>query len=272
MTERTFAGKRIPTIDSEAQACGEARYTTDMTLPKMFHERFSAGPRQTLKYRHPRGAKTPRGEGRHHGTGHSWPEVGGFRYTRDQQLLPVGKVRYVGEEVAAVAPDSEEIEQEALALIKVQYEVLPAVFTLEEAMADGAPLIHEGFQRNINIHAPIEAGDVEAKFRRARLIREDTFVSEQQSCFMGEAYAILAHYHASGNLEVWMPSASPHSKAKALSNLHQTALTKVHVHQTIMGGRSDVFAGESIAAPLSMQAGRPVKIVCTRRENTMATG
>ena len=278
MTDRSLVGKRIPKIDSLAKATGEARFTADLTLPRMLHGKILRSPyphARILSIDTSEAERLPGVKAVVTGEDTGGEKWGVFRYTRDQQLLPVDKVRYVGEEVAALAAVSEDVAQEALDLIEVEYEVLPAVFTIEEAMAEGAPLIHEGFDRNINIHVPIEVGDVEGEFGRAHLVREDTFVSEAESYFMSEPYAILANYDTSGNLEIWMPNASPHTKAKALSNVLQIPLTKVHVRKTTIGGafggRSDVFPGEFIAALLSVKARRPVKIVYTREENTMAT-
>ncbi len=278
MTERSLVGKRVPRIDSGAKATGEAQFTADLTLPRMLYGKILRSP-----YPHARilNIDTSRAENfpgvkavitGQDTEGEAW---GVFRYTRDQQLLPLDKVRYVGEEVAAVAAVSENVAQEALDLIQIEYEILPAVFTIEEAIADGAPLIHEGFERNINIHVPIEVGDVERGFKQSYLVSEDTFASEEESYFMSEPYAILANYDTLGNLEVWMPNASPHTKAKALSNVLKIPLTKVHVRKIAIGGafggRSDVFPGEFIAALLAIESRRPVKIIYTREENTMAT-
>jgi 4-hydroxybenzoyl-CoA reductase subunit alpha len=77
---------------------------------------------------------------------------GVFRYTQDQQFLPTSKVRYVGEEVAAVAAIDEDTANAALGLITVEYELLPAVFTIDEALDPAAPLIHEEYPANVNIH------------------------------------------------------------------------------------------------------------------------
>jgi CO/xanthine dehydrogenase Mo-binding subunit len=279
MTDRSLVGKRIPRVDSAAKATGKAKFTRDLTLPRMLHGKILRSPYPHAKIVSIDTTQAERLAGvkavltGRDTAGERW---GVFRYTRDQQLLPLDKVRYVGEDVAAVAAVSEDVAQQALDLLQVKYEILPAMFTIAEAMAEGAPLIHDGCERNINIHVPIEVGDVEEEFSRAHLVREDTFVSEEESYFMNEPYAILASYESSsGNLEMWMPNASPHTKAKALSNVLQIPLTKVHVRKTTIGGafggRSDVFPGEFIAALLSMRTGRPVKVVYTREENTMAT-
>jgi CO/xanthine dehydrogenase Mo-binding subunit len=173
--------------------------------------------------------------------------------------------------VAVVAAEDEETAMEALELIEVEYELLPAVFDPLEAMQEGAPQIHDHAENNVNIHVPIEVGDVEKGFKESYYVREDRFVSSEYTYCQTEPYAILANYDLSGNLEVWIPNASPHTKAKALSNLLTMPLSKVKIRKVYtggaFGGRSDIFPGEFVTALLSMKAGRPVKLVYTREES-----
>jgi 4-hydroxybenzoyl-CoA reductase subunit alpha len=206
-------------------------------------------------------------------TGRDTPGVkwGVFPYTRDQQLLTVDKVRYVGEDVAAVAAEDEETAMEALELIGVDYEVLPAVFAPIEAMQEGAPQIHDHAENNINIHVPIEVGEVDKAFKEAHYIREDRFVDSEYTYCQSEPYVVLANHDLAGHLEIWTPNASPHTKAKALSNLLEMPLSTVKLRKVYtggaFGGRSDIFPGEFIAALLARKAGRPVKLVYTREES-----
>ncbi len=278
LTGYSLIGTRMPRIDSAARATGQAKFTADLALPRMLHAKVLHSPHphaRILSIDTSAAERLPGVKAVVSGRDTVGEKWGVFRYTRDQQLLPLDRVRYVGEEVAAVAAVDEETAQEALRLIKVEYEVLPAVFGIEEARAEGAPLLHEGCERNVNIHVPIEVGDVERGLREAHLVREDTFVSEEESYFMTEPYAVLANYDASGTLELWLPNASPHTKAKALSNALKLPLARVHVRKVAIGGafggRSDVFPAEFIAALLSIKALRPVKLVYTREENTTCT-
>ncbi|NIN64588.1 MAG: aldehyde oxidase, partial [Anaerolineae bacterium] len=138
MTDRALVGKRIPKVDSVAKATGQSRFTADLSLPRMLHGKILRSPHPHAKILSIDTTEADRLPGvkavitGRDTAGEKW---GVFRYTRDQQLLPADKVRYVGEEVAAVAAVSEDVAQEALDLIQVEYEVLPAVFTIEEAMA-----------------------------------------------------------------------------------------------------------------------------------------
>lgn len=280
MAEETYRviGKSVPRVDSREKVTGGAIFTADISLPRMLTAKILRSP-----YPHARiinvdatKAKTLRGvydvvTGQDT-AGEKW---GVFRYTRDQQLLCVDKVRYVGDEVAAVAAIDEDTAQEALSLIQVEYEELPAVFDCWSALDPDAPRIHDGYERNINVAVKIDVGDVDAAFPNCALVREDTFVAEEDSYFMTEPYAVVANSHADGSVEVWMPNASPHTKAKALSNALRIPLSKINVRKVTIGGafggRSDVFPAEFITCLLSLRTKRPVKLVYTREENSLAT-
>jgi 4-hydroxybenzoyl-CoA reductase alpha subunit len=274
MAEHELVGQSVVRIDSLAKATGEARYTADLTLPRMLHAKVLRSPHAHARILNVDTSKAEKLRGvRAVVTGKDAAGVkwGVFRYTRDHELLPAEKIRYIGEDVAAVAAVDEETALEALELIEVEYEVLPAVFDPLEAMQAGAPQIHDHAENNVNIHVPIEVGDVESAFGEAYYVREDRFVDAEYAYCQTEPYAVLASYDSNGNLEIWTPNASPHTKAKALSNLLKKPLSKVKVRRVYtggaFGGRSDIFPGEFIAALLAMKAGRPVKMVYTREES-----
>ncbi len=274
MAEHELVGQSVVRIDSLAKATGQARYTADLTLPRMLHAKVLRSPHAHARILNIDTSKAEKLRGVEavvtgkDAAGVKW---GVFRYTRDHELLPAGKVRYIGEDVAAVAAVDEETAMEALELIAVEYEVLPAVFDPLEAMREGAPQIHDHAENNINIHVPIEVGDVDRAFEEAYYVREDRFVDSEYTYCQAEPYAVLVNYDSAGNLEIWTPNASPHTKAKALSNLLEMPLVKVKVRRVstggAFGGRSDIFPGEFIAALLAIKAGRPVKMVYTREES-----
>jgi 4-hydroxybenzoyl-CoA reductase subunit alpha len=276
--EYTLIGKSIPRVDSHAKATGEAVFTADLMLPRMLVAKILRSPHPHARILNIDTSKASALRGVHavvtgrDTAGEKW---GVFRYTRDQQLLCVDKVRYVGDEVAAVAAIDEETAMEALSLIQVEYEKLPAVFNCHSALAPNAPLVHEDRPRNINVAVEIDVGNVDAAFKQCALVREDTFVAAEDSYFMTEPYAVVANCHSDGSLEVWMPNASAHTKAKALSNALRIPLSKVNVRKITIGGafggRSDVFPAEFITALLSLKSSRPVKLVYTREENSIAT-
>lgn len=278
MSDYVFIGKRMPRVDALAKVTGKAKYTADLKLPRMLVGKVLRSPLAHAKILHvdvSRALSLPGVKAVVTGEDTFGEKWGVFRYTQDQVFLPRDKVRYFGEEVAAVAAVDEDTALEALDLVKVEYEELPAVFDPMEAMAPEAPLIHDGFPHNINIHVRIDVGDVERGFANSYLVREDTFTAAEESYFQAEPYAVVARFDLDGNLEIWMPNAGPHMKAKPLSNALRIPLHKVHVRKIAIGGafggRSEISPADFICALLAQRTGRPVKIVYTREENTVCT-
>ncbi len=274
----TLIGKSIRRVDTTAKATGEARFAADLFLPRMLVGKVLRSPHahaRIVKIDPSRAENVPGVKAvvtSRDLPGEKW---GVFRYTQDMAFLPADRVRYIGEEVAAVAAVDEETAMEALNLIDVEYEPLEAYFTPEEAMKKGACLIHDAFPDNINIHVRINVGDVEKGFKESFLVREDTFTAPEESYFQAEPYAAVAQFDNSGNLEIWMPNAGPHLKSKPLSNCLRMPLNKVRVRKIAIGGafggRSEISPADVICALLSRKTGRPVKIVYSREENTIAT-
>ena len=278
MKTETLLGKSRPRIDAIAKVTGEAIYTADMKLPRMLYAKVLRSPHaharivsiNTSKAAALRGVEAViTGED---ASGERW---GVFPYTQDHPLIAIGKVRFIGEEVAAVAAETEEIAEEAIKLVEVIYEPLPAVFTVEEATADGAPKIHDQYEKNLNIHVSINVGDVDKAFAEADVIVEDTVSSDGETYAMMEPYAVVTHYTSDGYLDVWVPNAGPHVRGKALSNLLKIPLNKVRIrHITIggaFGGRSEVNPNDLVTCLLAMKARRPVKLKLTREETFIAT-
>jgi len=278
MEELSIIGKSAGRVDTAAKATGEALYTADLSLPRMLVGKVLRSPFAHARIRAIDTSRAERLPGvkavvtSADSTGEKW---GVFRYTQDQAFLPPDKVRFIGEEVAAVAAIDEDTALEALTLIKVDYEELPALFTMEEAMRPGAVLIHDSNPGNINVHVKIDVGSVEKGFSVSYHVREDTFTAPEESYFQTEPYAVAASFDSTGNLEIWMPNAGPHLKAKPLSNCLRMPLNKVRVRKITIGGafggRSEISPADVICALLSRKAGLPVRIVYTREENTVAT-
>jgi len=278
MTETSLIGRSIIRTDTLAKATGQARYTADLELPRMLVGKVLRSPLaharivgiDTSKAERLRGVKAVVTGWDGHGV--KW---GVFPYTQDHAMVPTDKVRYIGEEVAAVAAVDEETALEALSLIEVEYEELPAVFTIDEALAEGAPLLHDQYKNNINVHVHIEVGDINQAFREADLVLEDTFEAAGEMYGMLEPYAVVAHYTPEGYLDIWMPNAGPHVRAKALSNLLRIPLNKIRVHHInsggAFGGRSEISPGDFVTSLLSIKSGHPVKLVYTREETSIAT-
>jgi CO/xanthine dehydrogenase Mo-binding subunit len=277
MNDLNIVGKRVIRTDSLAKVTGQAYYAADLKMPHMLVAKVLRSP-----YAHARinridvgGAlKVPGVKAAISGFDSFGIKWGVFRYTQDHDMLPTDKVRYIGEDVAAVAAIDEETALEAISRIKVDYEPLPAVFDPIEAMKDGAPLIHDQYKNNINIHVQINEGDVDKAMDSAFLVREDTFKAAGEAYAMMEPYAVVASYQ-NGYLDLWMPNAGPHVRAKALANLLKMPLNKVRVRHInsggAFGGRSEVAPGDLVASLLSLKCRKPVKLVLSREENATST-
>ena len=161
MVEYAVIGRRLPKVDGIAQVTGEARYTGDIVLPGMLFGKVLGSPYPHALIRNIDTAKAEKLFGvRAVMTGKDIKRIKvgivlNHPETIDQYPMAIDRVRYIGEPVAAVAAIDEEIAEEALDLIQVEYEGLPAVFDPEEAMKPGAPIIHEYAKRNIGFQIPM---------------------------------------------------------------------------------------------------------------------
>ena len=276
--EYSLIGKRVPRVDSMSKVTGEVRYSADIKFPRMLVGKVKRSPLAHARILHVDTSKAEKLKGvkavitGKDAAGVKW---GVFRYTQDMVILPTDRVRYFGEEIAAVAAVDEDTALEALDLITLDLEELPAVYDPLESMASEGPLIHEEFPNNINIHVQIDVGDIEKGFKESYLVREDTFTAAEDDYLMGEPFAVVARFDEAGNLEIFTPNAAPHMKSKPLSNLLKMPLHKVWVRKIAIGGafggRSEINAADYMCALLAKKSGRPVKIVYTREENSVCS-
>jgi 4-hydroxybenzoyl-CoA reductase subunit alpha len=188
----------------------------------------------------------------------------------------VERVHYVGEEIAGVAAMDESIAEEALRLIEVEYEQLPAVFDVETAMRPDAPEIHPSHPKvadpykNIGGKTETAWGDVETAFRDSYLVREDRFVSQLRTHAYMEPQATVASYDYSGKLNVWTSGQGVFLKRAKLAKTLGLPLGRVRLLKSYVGGafggKVDLFNHEYIASLLSMKCHLPVRIVYSREE------
>ena len=201
-------------------------------------------------------------------------------YVRDQEIIATERVRYVGDMVAAIAAINESVAAEALKLIEVDYDELPAVFTIDDALKSGAPLVHEklenrkdpGYGRggrhivhdhsNICFHFRHERGDVEEGFRQSEHIFEDAFHFPSAQHYPMEPHICVAHFEA-GVLTVWSATQSPFPVRQELARIFGLPFSAVRVIVPHVGGGYGAKSGiktEGIASCLSRMIGRPVKL------------
>ncbi len=292
MKNYNVVGKNVRRLDALEKVMGRATFTTDLYLPGMLYAKVLRSP-----YAHARITRidTARAE--------RLPGVKAVICYRDcprvkfntsatmtftvPPLKPVldqyifdSVVRYAGDEVAAVAAVSEKIAAEAISLIEVEYEQLPAVFDPLEAMKPGAPVIHEDCSAGRNIPGEkvhIAMGDVEQGFLESDLVVEETYKVPVQKQAQMETQAAVAQVSADGRVTVWSTTQTPHPSRQILSHVFSIPQSKIRVlNPPYIGGGFGVRIGlsakaEPIAVQLAMKTGKPVKIVYDRKEDFIAS-
>jgi 4-hydroxybenzoyl-CoA reductase alpha subunit len=281
MTQYRLIGKRLPRVDAREKVTGKALYTDDLSLPGML---CGMSLRSPLPHANIVGIDVSRAL-RLPGvkavvTGKDTPRIKYGIISRspkymDEYPLAVDKVRFIGEEVAAVAAVDADAAGEALDLIKVEYEELPAVFDPQEARKPGAPQLHPHAPHNISREYHLKKGDPQKAFEKCDYVREDTFTTQSAIHCCLEPRAALAHWEQSGKLTVYTSTQTPYYVQQHLGLTLDMSPDNIRVIKPHVGGgfggKSDgLSAVEFCAALLAQKAGRPVKIVCSRDEEFMA--
>ncbi|AGK99996.1 xanthine dehydrogenase family protein molybdopterin-binding subunit [Desulfoscipio gibsoniae] len=266
-------GKSLPKVDGLSKATGKAQYTSDISFPGMLYCKLLRSPFGHAKI-----------------IGIDYDEVlsqpgvidimlggeltipfGILPVSEDEHALAIGKVRYVGDPVAAVVAVDEATAEAALALFKVEYEPLPAFLTVEDALLPAAEPIHT-YTGKGNIHREIalEFGDVETGFNEADHIREDLFFYSGSTHMCLEEHASVAVPENYGHLTLYTSSQTPHYLHRALAKVLGKPAAHVRVVSPFIGGgfggKSEPFSHEMVASYLALKTGCPVKITLTREE------
>lgn len=273
MKDYSVIGKRLPGIDAPEKANGSAKYTADLSLPGMLYGKILRSPLphgRILSIDTTRAERLPGVKGVVTGKDFGRFKRGILPKTRDEGALALSKVRYVGEGVAAVAAIDEDVAEEALGLIKVEYENLPAVFDAREAMVEGAPRIHDHVMNNVSWECHYHFGEVEQGFKKADYIREDKFSTGHTLHGFLEPHAVLASYDPTDKLTIWASKQCPYIVWRQLALLFGLPLSRVRLIQPHVGGgfggKNDSFDLDFCAALLSKNTGRPVKITWTQSD------
>jgi xanthine dehydrogenase molybdenum-binding subunit len=191
-------------------------------------------------------------------------------------VLATDKVLYVGHAVAAVAAMDAQTAQEAAALIEVDYEPLPAVFTTQEAMAPGAPLLHEGLHDgNVAEYIRHEVGDIEKGFAAATVVVEREWNTATVHQGYIEPQNATAYWSPDGRIQIWCSTQGSFVARDATAAVLDLPVSRLKVTPMEIGGgfggKINVYL-EPVAALLSKKAGRPVKLVMNRRDVFTGTG
>ncbi len=284
MAEYSYIGTEVPRPDAPDKAAGKALYIHDLVRPGMLYGKIKFSEYAHARIKHIDTSKAEKLPGVHAViTGHDTPEIR-IGFIRDNFALKKDKVRQFRDEVAAVAAIDPDIAEEAVDLIKVEYEELPAVFTPEDALKEGAPLVHEvdarGRPKSDNV-VPVPwkfvAGDVEKAKQVAAFIAEDHFQTPliQQSC-LGTAGSI-AEFDLNNNLlihaKTQIPFLAQNDFNRALSAMGLKGKNTRVIVPAIGGSFGtglDTHSYEYISILLAYKTGRPVKIVFNREEEFTA--
>jgi len=268
--ELSVVGKSLIKPDAFSKVSGQTKFADDLALPRMVYGRLLRSPHPHARILH---VDTSRARA-HPGvlavlTGDDLPvKFGILPVSQDEEALAREKVRYVGDPIAAVAATDEWIADEALDLIEVQFQVLPPVMSIEQAIAGDGEAIHG--KSNVHKTVALEFGDTDEAMRAAAHVREDTTFFEGNTHLPMEQHAALAQVAADGKLTLWTSSQTPHYVHRALGKVLEMPMSRIRVIATPngggFGGKSDIFSHELVAAKLALVTGRPVKITLTREE------
>ena len=242
MKRFNIIGKDVPRTDAVAKARGSALYTDDMKLPGMLHGRILRSPLahalikniDTSKASSLPGVKcvltaedTPKIK---YGNWRLFPE------TQDEYPLAVDRVRFIGDEVAAVCATDKDTAEEALALIEVEYEELPAVFDVASSMQEGAPVLHDYCPTNISVNRKIRYGDVEKGFAESDYVREDVFKVHGVSHAYLEPCSAMAQVDLDGRITLWTSTQVPYIVQCLLASTLGMRENDIRVIKPYVGG------------------------------------
>ncbi|MGC8492003.1 MAG: molybdopterin cofactor-binding domain-containing protein [Syntrophobacteraceae bacterium] len=273
MSEYDVINTRAVRVDASDKVRGLALYVDDMKMPGMLYGALLQSP---LAHAEILSIDTRAAE--------SLPGVKAVVTYKDAGLVKYGvsparydetvfchdRVRHVGDNIAAVAAVDRDTALEAVSLIKVEYRELPAVYTVEEAMAEGAPVLHEAFPRNVTAEVHDEFGDVEAAFAKCDLIKTCSLVNKRQDAAFIEPQGCIASFDLSGNLTLYSSTQVPHYLQRIVAMVLGVPIGKVRVIKPYVGGGFGPKAGanhmELAACLLSRKSGKPVKMLFDRAQ------
>lgn len=276
MDNYTSVGKSTQLLDAAAKATGTAKFGTDVVLPGMLTGKILRSPFPHARIKSIDISEAIRLPGvKAVITSKDIPDVKTGAWVREKTVLAAGKVRHSGEAVAAVAAVDESTAEEAMALIKVDYEPLPVVTDPEEAMKPGAPLVHDELPAyftptprksygNVLHQIDCVKGDVTAGFTNADIIIEGKYSTQFQHPAYIQPNDAVVQVDPAGKFTIWCSTKAPFSLRSKVAEALQIPLSKVRIITPNVGGD---FGGKSgiitapLAALLAQKTGKPVKIV-----------
>ncbi|MBM2831856.1 MAG: Ald Xan dh protein [Dehalococcoidia bacterium] len=282
MAEYSVLGRGVVRTDARDKVTGRAKYASDVHLPGMLTAKVLRSPFAHARILSIDTSRAERLPGvKMVATGRDIPPVRYGKWMLDRTALALGKVRHIGEPVAAVAAVDKETAEEAIELIRVEYEEIPAVFDPLEAMKPGAPIVHEDLdgyqplppqrlsQGNILIQASLKHGDMERGWREAFLIHEDCYSTQPVYHGLMEPHEAVAAVDSGGRATVWSPSKAPFELRRALASIVGLPVSQVRVISTTGGGDFGSRGSpsvEPICMLLAQRTSLPVRMSLTVEE------
>jgi 4-hydroxybenzoyl-CoA reductase subunit alpha len=265
-------------VDAAGKTTGAGKYTDDLSLPGMLVGKILHSPYPHARIKHIDVSRAKALDGVVAViTGADAPNPYGILPVgHDETALAVEKVRYVGDHVACVAAISEEIAENAIELIDVEYEPLPAYFDPEDSMKAESDLIHENRPHNIEKDYHHVFGDLDKGFADADYIAEGRYIANEVTHAAMEPHSTLANFELDphtgklGRLTVWSSTQVPYYLQHKLSLVLEMPMSQIRVIKPLVGGgfggKSEIIPLEIIAAVAARAAKAAVKITYTREE------
>lgn len=266
-----YVGHSVPRVDGVDKVTGKAKFVGDIVVPGMLYGKILRSP-----YPHARIRAIDATEAE------ALPGVVAVLTAADiddlnpiyngRPIIAMHKVRYVGEPVAAVAALDLATAEEALGLIQVDYQELPAVVGIDAAVKKDAPLIHEEKGGNIGTHEQVRRGDADAGFAQSDEIVEDTFTFPMVYHYAMEPHSVIAHYD-SDEVTVWSSAQHPFQVRGDIAKLFKLAPAKVRLIINYLGGgygSKSYTKFEPLVVALARKARQPVRI-CNSVGESMVT-
>jgi xanthine dehydrogenase molybdenum-binding subunit len=272
----SLIGKRIPKLDAPDKASGKTRYIHDIEVSGALHAKILRSSEVHARIVSIDTSAAKRLPGVHAViTAADVPWQRPIGVAKDHLPLKTDRVRSLRDEVAAVAADTEEIAEEALKLIRVRYEPLPVLASTDDALASGAPQLHEGHANNVAMTFDYAQGDVAQGEAESDVVMEDVFrLHYVTHCCMGVS-GVIAEFDPSGNLLLYSNTQVPFLHKREFAEMLGIDPARIRIIQPPIGGgfgsKLDIYPFEPIAIFLAKITGRPVKLIFTREEEFVAS-
>lgn len=268
----SIIGKAIPLADAPGKVTGRGKYAADLSVAGMLHGRILHSPHahaRILAIRTDKAEGLPGVKAVITGKDASTP-YGVLPIGHDECALVVDKVRYIGDNVAAVAATTPEIAEEALRLIEVDYEPLPAFFDPLESMKAESGWIHDTKPNNIEKEYHHEFGVPDAAFASSDFVREQRYYAGEINHAAMEPHSTLAIWEPDNRMTVYSSTQVPYYLHRTLGEVCQMPMSQIRVIKPLVGGgfggKSEVIPIEITAGVLAKKARQAVKITYTREE------